>query len=474
MLLRNEQVQSQQQTQQQVQTQQLTPQQVLLVRLTEMPLDALQQRIETECLENPWLERNDSEEEGGSPVEADNSYDDSYTDETAGDRSYDYSSEDDMPDFMGGQSRGNATEWASYDDTLSLYDHLLEQMADFELSEHDAELLEYLIGTVDSDGLIRKPLYQIADEAEIYQDIATSEEELTEVLKVLWQFDPPGIGARSLKECLLLQVERSDGMPRKELLTTILRKYYDDFTHKRWDRLQNRLHLTDVQIRQLQNDIRRLNPRPGNALGGKSVDRVQTIQPDILVEVDDDGIITVSLTRGNMPSLSISPDADASNAFVRQYVDSGQAFINALRQRAETMMRTMRVIVELQKPFFLEGDETLLRPMVLDDVAQRTGYDISTISRVSNSKYVQTPFGTYPLKWFFTHSFVQKEGGEGDATSHEVMAALRRHIEAEDKRHPLSDDKLTALLKADGYDIARRTVAKYREKLRIPKASMRK
>lgn len=471
-------IQTQQQTQQQVQVQQLLPQQVMLVRLMEMPIEALQHRVELECMENPWLEHKEGDEDGSV---ADTTYDgnaeqdDSYSDATAGDATYDYRSEEDIPDFLQGVSHSNnAAEYMSYDDTLTLTDRLREQMADFELDEHQQELMEYLIGSLDGDGLLKKSLQDLADEAEIYQGMETTAEELEQVLQVLWQFDPPGIGGRSLQECLLLQVKRDEDNPHRELLIRLLDKYYDDFIHKRWERLQQRLHITEGQAEQLQREILRLNPRPGGTLGAHTADRAQTIQPDFLVDTDENGTITITLSRGNMPSLIISPDADgAQDAFVRQYVERGQMFITALQQRAETMSRVMKAIVQLQKPFFQEGDETLLRPMKLEDVAQIAACDISTVSRVTNSKYVETSFGTFPLKHFFTHRATQRDD-QSDVTSKQVMAALRRYIEQEDKRQPLSDERLAQMLHADGFNIARRTVAKYRELMGIPVARMRK
>lgn len=471
-------IQTQEQTQQQVQVQQLLPQQVMLVRLMEMPVEALQQRVELECMENPWLERQDADTENAADAEAfgsTNGEDDSYTDTTAGDASYDFRSEDDIPDFLQSASRSNnAAEYYSYDDTLALTDRLREQMADFELNEHERELMEYLIGSLDSDGLLKKSLTELADEADIYQGIATNAAELEQVLKVLWQFDPPGIGGRSLQECLLIQVKRAKNNPHRELLIRLLEKFYDDFIHKRWQRLQQRLHITEGQAEQLQRELLRLNPRPGGALGARTADRAQTIQPDFFVDTDENGSITITLSRGNMPSLVISPDAKGvEDTFVRQYVERGQMFINALHQRSETMTRTMQAIVQLQKPFFLEGDETLLRPMKLEDVAQLAGSDISTVSRVTNSKYVETPFGTFPLRHFFTHRASQRDDNS-DVTAKQVMAALRRHIGQEDKRQPLSDERLAQMLHADGFNVARRTVAKYREMMEIPVARLRK
>lgn len=473
MVQKNLQTQEQTQTQGQVQTQQMLPQQVLLVRLTEMPVEALQHRVELECMENPWLEVEaspDPSDGGGNDGEWD-----SPPSEGAGEALYDYRSEEDMPDFLTGASHSNnAAEFMSYDDTLSLTDRLREQMADFDLADHEKELMEYLIGSLDEDGLLKKSLAILADEAEIYQGLNTNAEELEHVLAILQQFDPPGIGARSLQECLLIQVRRNEEIPGRELLIKILDKYFDDFTHKRWQRLGMRLHISEAQVEQLQREILKLNPRPGGSIGARISDRAQSIQPDFYVDTDENGTITVTLSRGNQPSLIISPDAEGEqDAFVRQYVERGQMFINALQQRSETMMRTMQAIVKLQKPFFQEGDETLLKPMKLEDVAEQTGYDISTISRVSNSKYVETAFGTFPLKWFFTHRATQSDEGE-DVTARQVMAALRHKIEQEDKRQPLSDERLTQLLQADGFNIARRTVAKYRELMGIPVARMRK
>lgn len=473
---KNLQTQEQTQTQQQMQVQQMLPQQVLLVRLTEMPVEALQHRVELECMENPWLERKEEMDNGQQTTDDGQGItDDFYSDATAGDASYDYRSEEDMPDFLTGTSHSNnAAEFMSYDDTLSLTDRLREQMADFNLNDHEQELMEYLIGSLDEDGLLKKSLPILADEAEIYQGLNTNATELEQVLRVLWQFDPPGIGARSLQECLLIQVQRDEKNPYRDLLIKLLDKCFDDFIHKRWQRIEGRLHISHAMAEQLQQEILKLNPRPGGTLGAKSADRAQSIQPDFLVDTDENGTITVTLSRGNQPSLIISPDADGQqNAFVRQYVERGQMFINALQQRSETMMRTMQAIVKLQKPFFQEGDETLLRPMRLEDVAEATGYDISTISRVANSKFAETSFGTYPLKWFFTHRAIQNEKGD-DVTARQIMTALRHHIDHEDKRQPLSDERLTQMLQADGFNIARRTIAKYREQMGIPVARMRK
>ncbi len=488
-------VHTQQQTQLQTQIQTLSPQQVMTVRLLEMPLEALQQRVEIECMENPWLEK--SQEPTGGDADVENGKTDDYTaDERASDvddGAFDYRSEDDIPDYMLRTNNGSRTpENIEYGDTLSLYDQLKNQIGEYDLTPHEQTVLEYLIGSLDEDGLLKKPLVQMADEMEIYQGVSTSEAELERLLHVLWQFEPVGIGARSLQECLLIQIRRDKSNPLAKVMESVMERCYDDFLHKRWARIQNRLELSDRQLREVQREIMRLNPRPGSSLGESQSGAIQSITPDFIVETDAEGQIVMTLNQGNVPPLVVSADAleklDATSAernvtlgradmedirFTRQYVERGQMFINALRQRRETMMRVMQTIIRIQRAFFLDGDEALLQAMKLEDVANLSGYDISTVSRVCNGKYVQTAFGTLPLKWFFSHGAIQN--AENDAVSQrKVMAELRELIEQEDKSCPLSDEKLTNLMNQKGYQIARRTIAKYRELMGIPVARMRR
>lgn len=490
---RQTQNQVQVQAQQQVQVQTLTPQQVMLVRLTEMPIEALQQRIDNECLENPWLEKASPdpspEEEGSwateSPLSSERG--------DGGEAVFDYRSEDDIPDYMLRSAyTKNLPENVEYEDTLTFYDKLKAQMADFDLTERDRQLMEYLIGELDGNGLLGKPLGQIVDEAEIYQGVETTEKELLRVLGILQQFEPAGVGARSLQECLILQIKRDEKNPCQRLMLQVMEKYYEEFLHKRWDHIQQRLKLSAVQVEELKREIRRLNPRPGSSLGEKGVLLGHQIMPDFIVDTDEEGNITLQLNGGSPSSLVISEDAterlkefdkvqgqQLSKAvqeevrFTREYVERGRIFIEALAQRRESMLRTMNAIIKLQRPFFLEGDDMLLRPMKLEDVATLAGLDISTVSRVCNSKYVQTPFGIYSLKHFFTHKAVRKDNQE-DATSRQVMAVIQELIDAEDKQNPLSDERIAVLLKERGFDIARRTIAKYREMMKIPIARMRK
>ena len=326
------------------------------------------------------------------------------------------------------------------------------------------------------------------------EDADTSSEDVYDgtVLARLQTFDPPGIGARDLRECLLLQLRRDEhrGSRQKQLEYEIIDKLFDEFTHKRWDRIAARLHLTEAECERLQRDLKKLNPRPGSAMGEVVGHNYQQIVPDFAVETDDDGGITLSFNKGDVPELRISPSfmeilhqVDTGRAkmsrperealqYTRQKIEKAQGFIEAVKQRRRTLTAVMQAIIDLQRPFFLEGDETLLRPMILKDVAERTGLDISTVSRAANSKYVETHYGTYPLKWFFSDGYVTDDGQE--IATRKIQAALKDLVEAEDKKKPLSDEALTAMLNEKGFPIARRTVAKYREQLGIPVARLRK
>lgn len=446
----------------------MSAQTVLLARLLELPVEALAARIEDECLENPWLEKVDpaSGEESDVPQgsgETDMEYN----------PADDYRSEDDIPSYQFQQGNGRTAETMEYGDTLTFYDHLQEQASEYDLNEHKQTLLQYLIGSLDEDGLLRKPLRQMADELAIYQAIDTTEEELEEVLHTLWQFDPPGIGARSLQECLRLQILRGPENTQRTLMLQIVDGLWEDFTHNRWDIIARRMKLTEGQTSALQHELTRLNPRPGSSLGEQSGRAMEQVTPDFVVENDGYDHLSFYLNDGGLPGLQVSPDAlQEANEFTSRYVNRGNLFIAALRHRRQSMTKAMAVILDIQRAFFLEGDESLLRPMLMEDVATRTALDVSTISRICNHKYVQTPFGTYPLRWFFTQRSVQR--GDETLSTHQVMAALRGLIEAEDKRNPLGDEKLADAMQVLGYNIARRTIAKYRDAMGIPVARMRK
>ncbi|MCF0197209.1 MAG: RNA polymerase factor sigma-54 [Bacteroidaceae bacterium] len=481
-------IQIQHEEQQQTLTQTLTTaQQTLLARLLELPTEALIQRVETECLDNPWLEKKTPELDEDFAIEGGGKEGVEYN------PANDYRSEDDIPTYQLPASRGDehTLDTMEYGDTQSFYDRLKEQIAEFDVTDQQRKLLEYLIGSLEEDGLLRKSVEKLSDELAIYQDIDVTPRELEDVLAILWQFEPPGIGARSLQECLRLQILRLNDHPLRASMLEVVNTYWDDFIHKRWDIIARRMRLTTSQANTLQHELVKLNPRPGAALDEPFGRSTQQVTPDFIIETDDYGKLTISLNNSGVPDLQISVDATSKLknyakqndttltlaarediAFTRRYVERGQLFINALRQRRETMLRTMAAIVSLQPAFFQEGDETQLQPMVREDVAQIVGLDASTVSRVCNSKYVQTPHGTYPLKWFFSQRAIEKDGDT--LSARQVMVALRALIDAEDKKKPLSDDSLTQLMKEKGFNIARRTISKYREQMNIPVARMRK
>ena len=470
----------------QTQAQNLTPQQLLVSNLTEMPVEALYERVDQELKENVALERDtDSEQWDGSAPDTISAEPPTDYDQTA-----DYSSPDDVPDNL--PSGRTELPETVVGETLSFYDQLEEQIGFLHLSSHEEELLRYLIGSLDDDGLLRIPLTQIQDELEVYHNISTSQDELEHVLRILQNFEPSGVGARTLQECLLLQVQHASDYqsPVKQKLEKLLTQCFDQLMINRWDRIQRSLSLSDAEVTRLQHEVRRLNPRPGSSMGEALGRNQQQITPDFIVETDPYGQVTLSLNNGRVPSLHVSDDdlgflrsyegRDLKTlsrteregiSYLRDRVERAQAFIDALKQRRQTLWTTMQAILRLQKPFFESGDETLLRPMTLEDVAAQTGLHLSTVSRVSNSKSVQTTYGIYPLRWFFT-SAARLDGESVSVRS--IKSALKEIVDEEDKQHPLTDDALTTALQQRGFDVARRTVTKYRINLGIPVAKMRK
>ncbi|MDO4163739.1 MAG: RNA polymerase factor sigma-54 [Bacteroides sp.] len=491
--------QVQTQAQQQIQT--LSPQQILVVKLLELPAVELEDRVRAELLENPALE--EGKEEPANDEYTEDVHEAETGAEDEGDTSYDslsdYLYEDDIPDYKlqeNNRSKDEQPEEIPFSDATSFYETLKEQLGERALNEHQRELTEYLIGSLDDDGLLRKSLDSISDELAIYAGIEATTEELEEALKIVQDFDPAGLGARSLQECLLIQIRRKieQQQPTPNPLLTIeeaiVSECYEEFTRKHWDKIQQKLGLEEEALQQAIKDICKLNPRPGSSLGEAIGKNMQQIVPDFIVDTYDDGTINLSLNNRNVPELRMSRDftemveehtknkanqskeSKEAMMFLKQKMDAAQGFIDAVKQRQNTLMTTMQAIIDLQRPFFLEGDESLLRPMILKDVAERTGLDISTISRVSNSKYVQTNYGIYPLKFFFNDGYTT-EGGE-EMSVREIRKILKECIDKEDKKKPLTDDELTDLLKEKGYPIARRTVAKYRQQMNIPVARLRK
>ena len=493
------------------QLQRLSAQQMLQVKLLEMPLTELEDSINAELDDNPALESENPDDMLNENVANDDSPADDEYDNSNDEDAYEAESEkearkdeldqalesigkdDQMPDYN--TDRYNNQDSADYEemiygDTTSFYDKLKEQMDMQPLSDKEKKVMEYLIGSLDDDGLLRKDLDSICDELAIYHNIDVTEKDIEHVLHILQTFDPAGVGGRSLQECLLLQVKRLPRGVLRKTMEEVFTDYFEEFTKKHWDKIKTGLELNDTQVETLQAEIRKLNPKPGASMGETEGRNMQQITPDFIIDTNDDGTITFSLNRGNIPQLTVSPsftdmidtyrkhkdkmsrsDKEAL-LYAKEKVDKAQGFIEAIKQRRHTLIVTMKAIIDIQRQFFLDGDEADLKPMILKDVAERTGLDISTISRVSNVKYAQTKWGTFPLKFFFTDSYTTEDGEE--MSTRKIKIALHDIIEKEDKKKPLSDDALAKLLKEKGFPIARRTVAKYREQLGIPVARLRK
>lgn len=498
--------QIQEQKQEQRLQQSISLQQLLKSHLIELPIQQFAERIETEMHDNPALESAAENQDlpeypeyPDSPEAADDF--DSQREREERSDALDAALEnigrddEDLPVYHGGQSVTEEREEMVYGQSQSFYDELLEQVGEMELTEQERYVMEYLIRSLDDDGFLRASLESISDELAIYHHIDLSTTQLDALVKKMQSMDPPGIGARSLQECLLLQIERKkdNGEGHPEMLTLmqqVITHYFDAFTKKHWDKISRALSLDEGLAEDLFHELRRLNPKPGAAMGETIGHSMQQITPDFIVDTQDDGTVTFSLNSGDVPQLQVSQSfADLLKEYqnnkeglsrqmkeallyTKQKVDAAQSFIDAVQTRRRTLAVTMKAIIQIQHRFFEEGDEALLRPMILKDVAQRTGLDLTTISRVSNSKYVQTRWGIFPLKFFFSDGFVTENGEE--LSTREIKAALRDLIDAEDKRRPLSDDALSEALKAKGYPVARRTVSKYREQLNIPVARLRK
>ena len=504
-------IQTQEQKLQQLQR--LSAQQMLQVKMLEMPLNELEDNINAELDDNPALETENPDdalmgegnEDRSALDDSDNSNDDEF-----GDDAYEAQSEkeerkdeldqalesigkdDQMPDYNTDRYNTQNADYEEmvYGDTTSFYDKLKEQMDMQILTDKEKQIMEYLIGSLDEDGLLRKDLDSICDELIIYHNIDVSEKEIEHVLHKLQSFDPAGVGGRSLQECLLLQVKRLPKGVLRKTMEEVFEDYFDEFTKKHWDKIKSGLELNETQLETLKDEIRKLNPKPGASLGETDGRNMQQINPDFIVDTADDGTITFTLNRGNMPELTVSPsftdmietykkhkdqmsrkDKEAL-LYAKEKVDKAQGFIEAIKQRRHTLIITMKAIIDIQRQFFLDGDEADLKPMILKDVAERTKLDISTISRVRIEKYVQTKWGIFPLKFFFTDSYTTEDGEE--LSTRKIKIALQHLIENEDKKKPLSDDAISKVMKEKGFPIARRTVAKYRERLGIPVARLRK
>lgn len=489
------------QTQQLKLLQKLSPQQIQLMKLLQLPTVALEQRIKEELELNPALEEDNSE------LETENNDDDfETTDSEDGEDVNDFEEKevDKIDDGYEYEDYMDAAELDSYkyevsnrsaDDEVfqavaveapDFHTLLEEQLGLRDLNEKQYAIGLYLIGCIDEDGYVRRELELIVDDLAFSQNISVTKEELEEVLKTIQEFDPAGVGARSLQECLLIQLERKPTKAREtQLAIAVVKNMMDEFSKKHYDKIIRKLDIEDEDLKDIIAEITHLNPRPGNSEGDNK-GQMSEVVPDFNISVND-GLPELSINQRNLPELKISDDyiemlkeysrqkeksSKEATTFVKGKIESAQWFIEALQQRHQTMLISMHAIMEYQKEYFASGDESKLKPMILKDIADKVGLDISTVSRVANSKYVQTPYGTFLLKTFFSESLSTESGEE--VSTREVKKILQDCISTEDKHKPLTDDALCIVLKEKGYNIARRTVAKYREQLDIPVARMRK
>lgn len=472
------------------------------MKLLQIPSVALEQRIKQEIEENPALELEEGAEvEDYDADEADYGDDETYDDDDGDDYDSkddeftfdDYiADDDDIPDYrtsVNNYSPDDSKYEIPFASSDSFQELLLQQLGYRKLDERKSKIGTYIIGNLDDSGYLSRPLDAMADDLLFGMNIKTNKKELAEVLSVIQEFDPPGVGARNLQECLMLQLERlQDEQPDRDysLAIMIIDRFFNEFTKKHYDKIIKRAEISEDELKEALNEILKLNPKPGNSVMESSKENHYII-PDFIIHIND-GELELSLSSRNMPELRVSKtygemlemfsenkksktDKEAV-VFIRQKIDSAKWFIDAIRQRHNTLYNTMEAIMVYQREYFLTGDETSLRPMILKDIAEVVGLDISTISRVANSKYVQTPFGTYLLKSFFSESMQMDDGEE--VSTREIKKILSDCIEAETKDKPLTDEQLTSILKDKGYNIARRTVAKYREQLNIPVARLRK
>ena len=471
------------------QTQRLSPLQMQVIKLVELNSVELEDKIKQELEENPALE------EGNENLNAEDTDDFQERDSNISEEEIvlgDYFSEDDIPDYQLNKSqRRNEPDFieATYSNDKSLNEFLLEQVGLRQLSEQDQKIAEYIIGNLDENGYLQRNLHAISDDLLFQQSIDIEEEKLQSILRIIQDLDPAGVGAGNLQECLILQLERHQPTKENRLALQILTEFFEEFSRKHYDKIMRQLNITQDELRDAIDQIISLNPKPGNALGDAIEVAMSNITPDFIVE-SYNGEVSMYLNNKNIPELkinrdfsemlqgytqnkeSMSNDAKQAVLFMKQKVDSAKWFIDAVKQRQNTLQRTMEAIIGVQYDFFVTEDETMLKPMILKDIAEKTGFDISTISRVSSSKYVQTNGGVYPLKFFFSEA-MQTEDGE-DISSREIKFILKESIENENSLKPLTDEQLSKVLNEKGYIIARRTVAKYREQLNIPVARLRK
>ena len=483
------------------QLQKLSPQQIQLMKLLQVPTALLEERIKEELEENPALEtgeEEDAEEFENDPTEEFEKKEDEFELDGSKDdyenidiSDYVQEGDDDIADYKMRDENypdPDDNKVIPYKVETGFIDIMLEQVGQLNLDEHKQLVAEQIIGNLDDDGYLRRDISAIVDDLAFRQNVQSTEAEILDLILQIQQFDPPGVCARNLQECLLIQLERRIGEGGTvEMAIKVLGKYFEEFTKKHYEKIERGLNITDDQLREIIHQIVKLNPKPGGNVGGSGKGEGYVI-PDFFI-VNNIGKLELTLNSRNAPDLRISEgyrdmlkDYDRGTKkdkrqkeavlFIKQKIDSAKWFIDAIKQRQHTLMSTMEAIMNYQYDFFVTGDETEMRPMILKDIAEKTNLDISTVSRVANSKFVQTEFGTYRLKFFFSES-LQTDSGE-EVSTREVKKILSDLIGEESKKHPLSDERLTELLQEKGYNIARRTVAKYREQLNVPVARLRK
>ena len=474
-------------------SQKLSPQQIQLMKLIQLPTQAFEQRLKQELEENPALETGKEERKDDFDDNFDNSQDD-YEDndkiEAEDINVDDYLSDDEIPDY-----RTSANNYSADDDEKSVpyasgttfTQHLINQLNTFRLSDEERDIAEFLVGSVDESGYIRRSLSDIVDDLAFTQSIYTDEEKVENILKKVQQLDPAGVAARSLQECLSIQLHRKEKHPDIELAIKIIDQAFEKFTKKHYKKLMQKFDVSEEQLKEAIHEIERLNPKPGGSYSGNNR-IVEHVVPDFAIKIVD-GELELTLNGRNAPELHVSREynnmlkgykesKDKSKQqkdavlFIKQKLDAAKWFIEAIKQRQQTLFVTMSAIMHYQKEYFLTGDERKLKPMILKDIADEIDMDVSTVSRVANSKYVDTPYGTKLIKEFFSESMTNDQGEE--VSTREIKKILETVIEEEDKKKPLTDAALSKILKEKGYPIARRTVAKYREQLDIPVARLRK
>ncbi|QWX84035.1 RNA polymerase factor sigma-54 [Cellulophaga sp. HaHaR_3_176] len=474
-------------------SQKLSPQQIQLMKLIQLPTQAFEQRLKQELEENPALETGKEESD-----DFDDDFEDTYNDEsddnetiTTEDINIDeYLSDDEVPEYRtqaNNYSADDEEKTVPYAAGTSFNQFLINQLNTVTLTDDEWSIAEFLVGSIDESGYIRRPITDILDDLAFTQNIYTDQESIEKILRIVQQLDPPGVGATSLEECLIIQLKRKEITESIELAITILEKSFEQFTKKHYKKLIQKYNITEDELKTAISEIEKLNPKPGGSYSGNTR-MIEHVVPDFSIKIVD-GELELSLNGRNAPELHVSRDYNNmlegyknskektqsqkdTVQFIKQKLDAAKWFIDAIRQRQQTLFVTMNTIMEYQKKYFLTGDERNLRPMILKDIADTIGMDVSTVSRVANSKYADTPYGTKLIKEYFSESMKNDQGE--DVSTKEIKKILENVIKEEEKRKPLTDDKLAEILKEKGYPIARRTVAKYREQLSIPVARMRK